>query len=250
MTKKLLITHVRNEELYLRGWLRHHRPLFDHGVIILTPSEDATARIIADEVPDWTVVGPWSPKLTTGVLERQIESIELEYPSWWKMCLTVTEYLLTRDLGPILDRAPGPALLVSGYGLVDSEAERSLPYDPATPVFLQRRHGFSMREVEVADRNWGRRLVHCHAQGQYGPGRHWTHHRDAVDFDGLRLARAFYAPFNEWGVARKLGMSAGISDLDKAKGHCYEHFLTRDQMEAEYEKLLAKSRSLDAELEV
>jgi hypothetical protein len=248
--KTLLVTHVWNEALYLRGWLRHHRPLFDHGVIILTPSGDATAKIIADEVPGWTVVAPWAPKLTTGVLERQVESIELEHRSWWKMCLTVTEYLLTNDLNSILDRAPGPALLVSGYGLVDSEAERSMPYDPAVPVFRQRRHGFDMRKVEVPDRNWGRRLLHRHPQGQYGPGRHWTHHGDAADFPGLCLARAFYAPFNEQGLARKLGMGGGISDLDKAKGHCYEHFLTREQMEVEYGKLLAKSGPLGSELEV
>lgn len=240
--KKLLITHTWNDELYLRGWLRHHKPLFDHGVIIYYNSTDSTRAIIQEEAPDWSVVVPWTAKLTTGVLETQLQAIEDGYPGWWKTVLTATEYLLTDDLTKALESAPSDALLISGYGLVDCIG--GFAYDPAIPVFKQRSYGFDMRKVEVPGRNYGRRLIHNRANGQYSLGRHWTGHKDAKDWDGLKLARAFYAPYNEAAIARKVGMGANISEKDVAEGRCWQHFWTREQIEADYQALLSQSGPL------
>jgi hypothetical protein len=243
---KLLVSHVWNDELYLRGWLRHHARIFDHGVLILTQSHDKTASIIKDEVPSWAVVHPYTSKLTTGVLERQIEDIEKGYPKWWKMCLTVTEYLLTPNLDKALGSAPSDALYVSGgYGLVDGEDEISLPYDPAIPVFQQRHFGFDMMRVPVRGRNNGRRLIHSRIHGAYQIGRHWTNHQDVPDWSSVRLVRAFYSPYNEMGIKRKLNMGRNISDKDKLEGRCWQHFMTREQIHQDYLDLRNQSGHID-----
>jgi hypothetical protein len=245
---RILITHVWNEELYIRGWLRHHAPLFDHGVIILTPSTDATEAIIKQEVPDWTIVPAYTAKLTSGILEKQVQDIEAEYhqkwPSCWKMCLTVTEYLMVDNLSEALWDVQGKAFYITGYGLVDSPSEVKAPYDPAIPLVKQRHYGFDMMKVQNKDRNCGRRLLHRHPRGIYHIGRHWCYLKDVQDYPGIKLVRAFYSPYNEEGISRKLGMGIGISDDDKREGRCWQHFMTREQIQADYERLLKESTPL------
>lgn len=242
--KTLLITHVWNDELYLRGWLRHHKGKFTHGVIIYYESEDATRAIIEEEVPGWDVVPPTTPMLTTGPLERQIEELEARYPGWWKICLTVTEFLITGDLDAELSLCGVDGFYLSGYGLVDSPEERQAPYDPALPVIEQRAFGFPMAQVPVAGRNGGRRYFHRRDHGHYAIGRHWTLNPAADHAGALFLVRAFYSPFNEAGLRRKLAMRKNISAQDIAEGRCWQHFYSAEQMNSEYNYLLLHSRNL------
>jgi hypothetical protein len=44
--KITLFAHVRNEQELIPYWLQHHKPMFDHGVIIDYGSNDETVAII------------------------------------------------------------------------------------------------------------------------------------------------------------------------------------------------------------
>src|SRR6516164_5807036 len=50
-----LISHFWNEEFLLPYWLRHHLPLFDHGVLIDYTSTDRSVEIIHELAPHWEV---------------------------------------------------------------------------------------------------------------------------------------------------------------------------------------------------
>ena len=46
-----LIAHVWNEAFLLPYWLRHHRPRFDHGVVIDYASTDGTPDLVRRWAP-------------------------------------------------------------------------------------------------------------------------------------------------------------------------------------------------------
>jgi hypothetical protein len=245
--KKLLVTHVWNDELYIRGWLRHHKALFTHGVIIYYESSDNTLAIIKEEVPHWDIVKPTIAKLTTGELERQIHGIEALYPGWWKLCLTVTEYLIATDLDAELERWSGTTgFYLNGYGLVESLFESKVPYDKDVPVIHQRSFGFDMTEVYVDGRNDGRRYFHQNTNGNYSLGRHWTMNDHVLDhpIKDLFLVRAFYSPFNQEAIDRKLNMGKNISAKDIAEGRCWQHFYSLEDIQYDHKVLLRQSQSL------
>ena len=50
-----LISHFWNEEFLLPYWLRHHYPLFDHGVLLDYASTDQSVEIIRALAPRWEV---------------------------------------------------------------------------------------------------------------------------------------------------------------------------------------------------
>ena len=45
---KVLISHFFNEEYMLPWWLKHHREIFDHGVLM----HPETGKPLVDEVPE------------------------------------------------------------------------------------------------------------------------------------------------------------------------------------------------------
>ncbi|MEW9106591.1 glycosyltransferase family 2 protein, partial [Paenibacillus sp.] len=50
---RILISHFYNEEYLLPWWLKHHAPLFDHGILINRGSTDRSVDICKQLVPHW-----------------------------------------------------------------------------------------------------------------------------------------------------------------------------------------------------
>src|SRR5262245_4413723 len=53
---RVVVSHFFNEAYLLPWWLRHHRDIFDHGVLIDRYSTDGSADICRELVPSWEVV--------------------------------------------------------------------------------------------------------------------------------------------------------------------------------------------------
>jgi len=248
----LLVTHLWNDALLLPFWLKHHRHLFDHGVVIYYESSDSTREILEKEVPEWDVVEPWSKELISPDLDRQVQAIEAEdrFKGWWKMCLTVTEYAFTPNLKASLvpyvtENPAGIGFYASGWGLVDTPTQRSEGLDLDIPILLQRQYGFEMlKTTHPFHRNGGRRFIHRGERGNYSVGRHYTYVEGTEDHGCLRLVRLFYVPFDEAGIQRKLRMKENVSKYDVEHRHSAQHFMSRDEMEADYRRLLGVSQWL------
>lgn len=250
----ILITHTWNDELYLPHWLKHHKKLFDHGVIIYYDSQDSTLEIIKTLVPDWDIVKPTKKIFESVSCDEQIQYIESTFPSDWKCCLTCTEFIETDNLREkiALFEAEYPdkiGFFFSGWGLVDTPEQRHSELGKNMPLLLQKQHGFDMRidSTNFSSRNFGKRFFHKALHGNYVAGRHRTNHDENTYieiYDKLKLIRCFYTPFNEKGKARKLRMKDNISEHEKENGLCFQHFMSEQEMEEDYVRHLEISFDL------
>ena len=74
-----VLTHVRNEELLMPHWLRHHLSLFDHGVIVDRGSTDRTLAIVRELAPDWEIVTSRNLVFDARACDREMMELESLY---------------------------------------------------------------------------------------------------------------------------------------------------------------------------
>ena len=107
----MLITHFYNEEFLLPYWIRHHASMFDHAILIDYRSTDSSRKIIEDLAPStWRVVSTQAPQFTVEFeghrlnyrgafrCDSEVAEWELKYPNDWHIALTVTEFLVAKNL--------------------------------------------------------------------------------------------------------------------------------------------------------
>ena len=67
-----VICHFRNEEVFLRYWLRHHVRLFDHGILIDYASTDASHEVIREYAPHWEVRLSRNAQFYSVAIDREV----------------------------------------------------------------------------------------------------------------------------------------------------------------------------------
>ena len=92
-----ILTHIHNEEFFLPYWLRHHRRLFDHGVLVDRGSTDRSLEIVRELAPGWEIVESRTGLIDSRDCDREMMEIEAGYDGW-KVILTATEFLFHEDL--------------------------------------------------------------------------------------------------------------------------------------------------------
>ena len=92
-----VICHFRNEEVYLRYWLRHHVRLFDRGVLFDYGSTDRSREVIRELAPGWEVRPSRNALFHSLPIDAEAMAVEREFGGW-KACLNVTEFLMHHDL--------------------------------------------------------------------------------------------------------------------------------------------------------
>lgn len=90
---RTLLTHLYNEEYLLPWWLEHHKKYFDFGICIDYASTDRSVEIIKDICPHWLVFPSKNQHFDAADVEYEIEFYERQIQGW-RMCLTVTEFLV------------------------------------------------------------------------------------------------------------------------------------------------------------
>lgn len=176
-----VISHFLNEEFLLPYWLRHHVPMFEHGIMIDWGSTDRSVEIIREYAPTWEIRRT-SVEFREPLIGKEIQKVETAIKGW-KVVLNTTEFLVCPDLRQFVDffaaQFPSlPGFRATGVVMIDSEEEQHRPLT-AESLLLQRRHGV----VEQAGRpnvvtgSYGPsrcRFIHRMPEGAYATGRHTT----------------------------------------------------------------------------
>jgi hypothetical protein len=169
-----VICHFRNEEVYLRYWLRHHVRLFDHGILIDYASTDRSYEVIRELTPHWEIRPSRNQIFHSVSIDAEVMDIERELPGW-KMCLNVTEFVMHHDLKRFISefertRPTVRGLVTTGFIIQDSPEQVG---KPLTDEDLWEQRHFGCPEPDpfhgVIDRQ---RLLHKADNGGYGIGRH------------------------------------------------------------------------------
>lgn len=205
-----VITHVYNEEYLLPFWLKHHRKLFDHGVIIDYGSTDRTAEIVKDLVPEWDFVQSKNEFFVEPHIGDEVEFYETQFKGW-KMVLNVTEFVLAPSLQEYvytLERNNLMGICTNGVVMVDRPEEINAPLDPDRPLIAQRTFGYFEKDVMIRPSTTRRpvrsrsRALHRSDRGRYLAGRHYNGVTERID--GLFFLCWFgWSPFNDQFKARK-----------------------------------------------
>jgi hypothetical protein len=235
-----VLTHVRNEELLLPFWLRHHRELFDHGVVVDRGSTDRTAEIVRELVPEWDLVQSRNPLFDARDTDLEMMDHERRFGGW-KLVLNATELLLCEDLRGHLDSVErsSPEIRTIGIrtlGMVDPPEKRDTPLDDR-PLLLQRHH----HALEAAPGH-ALRFLHREPHGDYGPGRHEVPRPYALD-PALAICKYLYSPYPQV-RDRRVALGQGVPDADLRLGMSWGLFYTAEEMDELFRALSPRARDI------
>jgi hypothetical protein len=238
-----LISHFYNESFLLPFWLRHHRRLFDHAVLIDYDSTDDSTAIIRQLAPDWEIRSSRNRSFDAALCDQEVMDVEREFDGW-KMVLNTTEFLLHWDLRAYLHALESDKPQVMGVWtrpvtMVDTQATRCQDIT-SHDLFLQRRHGV-FEGFQTAERA---RLLHRGETGRYEVGRHKSPLPDTIRDAELHLLWFCWSPFEQI-KARKLQIQHRIPESDRVARRGYQHFVTEEQLEARFAEVSAKARPLE-----
>jgi hypothetical protein len=239
-----VLTHFYNEEVLLPFWLRHHREIFDHGVLVDRGSTDRSLEIIAELVPDWEVVTSRNPLFDARDTDMEMMGLERRYGGW-KIILNVPELLVHDDLrGHLreLERSsPQTRTLAVGMRMMlDPPHEQGTPLDDR-PLFEQRHHGTRQSSTK---RHY-LRFLHRESHGDYGAGRHFVPRPYTMD-DELVIFKYAWSPWPQV-RPRKMQISEGIPDADVRLGMSWGLFYTVDELDLEFEGISPMAVDLSSE---
>ena len=257
MRRLTVVSHFFNEEYLLPLWLRHHREIFDHGVLLDYGSTDASAQICRELVPTWEVRPSRNAHFSASAVDLEVMDVEREL-SGWKIALNTTEFFCCSDVDQLLrelSRKPVSGAYVRGVVMADRPETKDRPLDPALPLVAQRTDGYYESDFPTgAGGSLARsRLLHRRSDGAYNVGRH-TSFRHAIVRHPPEALVLWYA-FSPWTPetrARKLQIQQRIPGAEKS-GHGgaavfgTQHLVDETQLNAKWKVAADKARDLSQE---
>ena len=240
-----VICHFRNEEVYLRYWLRHHLHLFDHGVLIDYASTDRSREVIRAFAPHWEVRASRNDAFASAAVDAEVMDIEREFGGW-KMCLNATEFLVHHDLREYLAgfRARHPAaagVMTTGLIVQDAPDQVGVPLTDAD-LWDQRHFGCAEPDVVNGNCHLRRRLLHRDTHGRYGPGRHTNGVTDLRD-PPLYLFWYGWCPL-DMKKARNRSTRPMVPGCDLARGWGVHHTMADDEVDEAWRAYLPRCHDL------
>ena len=237
---RTVITHFHNEAFLLPFWLRHHLPLFHHGILIDHHSTDDSADIARDLAPHWTLVRSETRDFDAIDCDFEVMLHERTVPGW-KVALTTTEFLCCQRLELVEALAENNdvrALCFDAAIMVDPPGMRQPPVAEHLPLVAQRSQGYLERDhpTLLGRIPYHNRLYHRFPHGSYHPGRHISN-RPAARMEGLGMILWFgFSPWEDRFLARKRQIASRVPEADRASGRGRPH----RQSDAEREALRAR----------
>lgn len=247
-----VLCHFYNEEYLLPWWLKHHKQMFDHGIMVDYASTDRSVEIIREICPTWEIRQSKNENFQMDKINEEIEEIERQIEGW-RICLNVPEFLLG-DLSITDSYSEETTSFVNyglpckevkfGYGIpvitmVDNKPEIIPSYD--VPLVEQKNYGIHYNEGSFEIRN--ARLLHKNKDIVYGVGRHYNY-----TTEDLVILWYGWSPYNERLLNRKMQIKDRIPKSDRDKGFGHQHLLSREQMDDTHSNYLKKSRNLKQDL--
>jgi hypothetical protein len=209
---KTVICHFYNEEHLLPWWLKHHKHIFDHGIMIDYFSTDRSMEIIREICPTWEIRYTRNQYFDSTPIDEEVMRIE-KMLGGWRMCLNVTEFLYGNT--DHLTELPDPTqYFIPNYVFVDMEnpEQGQTILDHNYPLHQQRYWGYDTFANDGVTKGgiMGRmnRSIHNYPV-EYNGGRHWQG-RDK-SFDDLVIFYYGNADASTAGVKRKAQIHGKIS---------------------------------------
>lgn len=227
---KTVITNFYNEEYLLPFWLKHHKTIFEHGILINYHSTDRSVEIINEICPNWQVINTRHKDYDIVGVDQEIMEIETSIFGY-KIVLTMGEFFMNRGIDKILN---------AGH-------ERSIIYIPEV-VMVDNEPGTFPKDL-IKEKTFGvatgaYRLLHSHENGDYTVGRHRTNHLHADTRVSLESYIRWYkfSPWNDTFINRKLAFKNRVRPEDLKAGMGGHYLWTREKMQEEHDKLLPDCR--------
>jgi Glycosyl transferase family 2 len=226
---RVVVSHFFNEAYLLPWWLRHHREVFDHGVLIDRYSTDGSVDICRELVPSWEVVRSETAQFSAIMCDFEVMKHEARFPDAWKIALTTTEFLVACRLSEVEQFVTSrdlTAVRVPRAIMVDTEPDRAP--DPDVPLTEQKycgiweaEHDYNAAGLVSPGRPAPIRIYHRYMIGAYAPGRHVSHLPGQCEGNREQAAIWKYAfsPWTDAFKARKLQINATRSDFRAGPGN-------------------------------
>lgn len=251
--RKVIITHILNEEYLLRWWIPHHLNKFDHGIIIDYGSTDNSLDIIRTLAPHWEIVKTVNENFNAYNADVEVYQIEKRiqqtYPGAWMIALNVTEFLIG-DTSILTDMVGNRTQkLLACDTMVDPSELENVEPDFNKSLVLQRTNGIPMiwnktncvfpyeNEINWAvapggshtDIFYANRLMrsihnysHNYLENSMFPrgGRHYW----GTPFEFLRVLWYGWSPYTDELIKRKCAIQHAIPESDKNVGVGSQHW--------------------------
>lgn len=233
---RTVICHFFNEEYLLPWWLKHHKHIFDHGIMIDYHSSDSSVEVIKRICPTWEIRTTRNTYFDSAEIDAEVMDIERNLTGW-RMALNVTEFLYGNT-----DHLPSDSgfiqYFIGNYVFIDMQDQQttgelsSLVTD--RPLHEQRTWGYEEFQNKGISRagNMARmhRSIHNYPV-EYTPGRHFGNGRPR-SFNDLVIFYYGWADASKPGIDRKMQIQDKMSERDKklnAGNHVgtYEDYLNR-----------------------
>lgn len=224
--KKTVVSHFYNEEHLLPWWLRQHKQIFDHGIMIDYASNDRSVEIIREICPTWEIRPSGNTNFSDSTaIDNEVMDIERGLDGW-RMCLNTTEFLYG-NINHLDDRTESTQYFIGNYVFVDMEDETKGPLTLShdIPLHEQRYWGYddfantgSPRGGIMSRMN---RSLHNYPV-TYKGGRHWGGKDYPKLFDDLVIFYYGWADVSDLGLKRK-------TQISTEKGGSGPHAYTKEQ---------------------
>ena len=248
MTQRVtVLTNIYNEAYILPFWLKYHKNVFDHGIVIDWCSTDNSRDIIRAICPTWEIrqtnnMKDGKPFFETFSADQEIMEIEKTIPGY-KIFLNVTEWLMTT--GPIKSLIDFNAINKCYPLHVFSPINSLQGYTPQnTKEFIA---CFRNKLVSVITKRYFRYLFN-RSNGEYKGGRHltnvasdlesidWNNYQPAMN--GMYIVWTAFFPLTDQMWQRKLAVKAHMcKEIELPRGTCFQHFWALDEMKKDYAEL-------------
>jgi hypothetical protein len=232
----LIIHHFYNEPLLLPFWLKHHRGMADHVVLIDHHSTDNSVQICRELMPEAEIITSRNPDFSAPACDAEVMEIEKRYSGWWKIALNTTEHIFHPNAKEWLTHKETfhPHTLAFGVQSVvmcDLPEQWNSPVDFDTPLYEQRFWGY--RDVAPYHEQERRpRYFHRHEHGHYDTGRHRVfmpdHYFSAME-DPFLLWWGF-SPYPQI-EGRKLQIQTRLPESER-HSFAFGHRVTKEEFEA------------------
>jgi hypothetical protein len=228
----IVIAHFYNEQYLLPFWLKHHKKIFDHGILIDSNSTDKSVEIIQKIVPDWEIVKSPTELFDSEVMENFIMQIESKLDSEVKIVLNISEFLFIENNNKFekLISLPKVALWMQAAMMVDLEPAKSQIED----LLSEKYYGFWHTDINIykmkkflkfGNKSYRERLIHNYSTGEYFPGRHKSKIENTKKLSRKTAYIRWYnfSPWNKDFIERKLSFASTFSKNDTEKQHGIHH---------------------------
>jgi hypothetical protein len=215
-----LLCHFYNEEYLLPFWLKHHRSMFSHGIMIDYHSTDRSKQIIKELCPTWEIRTSRNQNFKADMVDNEVMDIEKEI-NGYKMTLNVTEFLIASK--PFERNDANKCFRIESYIVIPN----STYSEPENEIqFIQHIDKLAYQSER------GYRSFHSYPHGNYTLGRHASRHA-VEEIPSLFIVWCGFYPWNEKTIKRKLQIKDNIPEEDKRVGNGYQHLWGLERMEQE-----------------